>query len=62
MSNMVGKSMDSETLDISYGPFFKTRPQSVEADEGTTVTLSCDVDGNPVPETVWIFDGLDRVR
>lgn len=62
VSNIVGKSMDSETLDISYGPIFKTRPQSVEADEGTIVTLTCDVDGNPLPEIVWIFDGLDRVR
>lgn len=62
VSNVVGKSMDSETLDISYGPVFKTRPQSVEADEGSVVTLTCDVDGNPVPEIVWIFDGLDRVR
>lgn len=62
VSNVVGKSMDSETLDISYGPVFKTRPHSVEADEGSVVTLTCDVDGNPVPEIVWIFDGLDRVR
>jgi hypothetical protein len=62
VSNNVGKSMDSETIDISYAPFFKTRPQSVEADIGTSVTLSCEVEGNPVPEIVWIYDGLDRVR
>ncbi|CRK89536.1 CLUMA_CG003280, isoform A [Clunio marinus] len=61
VSNVVGKSMDSETLDISYGPTFKIRPKSVEADEGSVETLTCDVDGNPIPEIVWIFDGLDRV-
>lgn len=62
VSNNVGKSMDSETIDITYAPFFKTRPQSVESDEGAAVTLTCDVDGNPTPEIVWIYDGLDRVR
>jgi hypothetical protein len=62
VTNVVGKSEDSETLDISYAPVFRTRPKSVDADEGESVTLTCDVDGNPIPEIVWIFDGLDRVR
>ncbi len=61
-TNVVGKSEDSETLDISYAPVFRIKPKSVDADEGESVTLSCDVDGNPFPEIVWIFDGLDRVR
>lgn len=62
VNNIVGKSEDSETLDISYGPSFKTRPKSMEADVGSVVTLICDVDGNPTPEIVWIYDALDRVR
>ncbi|XP_070492966.1 irregular chiasm C-roughest protein isoform X2 [Chironomus tepperi] len=61
VTNNVGKSEDSETLDISYAPVFRTRPQSVEADLGQTVVLSCEVDGNPTPEIVWIFAGHDRV-
>lgn len=61
-TNLVGKSEESETLDISYAPIFKTRPKSMEADIGATVTLICDVDGNPAPEIVWIFDPSDRVR
>lgn len=61
VNNIVGKSEETETLDISYGPAFKTKPQSVEADLGNTVTLSCDVDGNPSPEIVWIFDPTERV-
>lgn len=60
-TNVVGKSEDSETLDISYGPVFTTRPKSVEADVGSIVTLTCEVEGNPPPEIVWIYDGLDRV-
>lgn len=62
VSNNVGKSMDSETIDITYAPFFKVRPQSVESDEGARVTLTCDVEANPMPEIVWIYDGSDRVR
>ncbi|XP_055682496.1 irregular chiasm C-roughest protein-like [Lutzomyia longipalpis] len=59
--NAVGKSEESETLDISYGPVFRTRPKSVEADIGTEVSLFCDVDGNPAPDIVWIHDPTDRV-
>ncbi len=58
--NIVGKSEESETLDISYGPTFKQRPRSVEADDGGTVTLVCDVDGNPIPEIVWIYETSER--
>nr|CAD7439490.1 unnamed protein product [Timema bartmani] len=59
--NPVGKSEESETLDISYGPRFRTRPQSLQADQGTTLTLSCDVDGNPPPDIVWIHDSTGKV-
>ena len=62
VNNIVGKSEETETLDISYGPAFKTKPVSVEADVGNTITLSCDVDGNPTPEIVWIFDPSERVK
>ncbi|KAL7029347.1 hypothetical protein ACKWTF_006201 [Chironomus riparius] len=62
VKNIVGKSEDIETLDISYAPVFRIKPQSVEADDGQTVVLSCEVDGNPTPEIVWIFAGHDQVR
>ncbi|XP_055371596.1 irregular chiasm C-roughest protein-like [Condylostylus longicornis] len=58
--NVVGKSEESETLDISYGPEFKRPPKSIEADLGTTVTLSCDVDGNPPADIVWINGTSER--
>jgi hypothetical protein len=62
VQNSVGRSEASTKLDISYGPVFRSKPKSVEADIGNQVTLSCDVDGNPPPEIVWIFDPTERVR
>ncbi|XP_038111190.1 irregular chiasm C-roughest protein [Culex quinquefasciatus] len=59
--NAVGKSEESEILDISYGPTFRSRPKSVEADQDRPVTLSCDVDGNPQPEVIWIHEESNRV-
>ncbi|KAH8361066.1 hypothetical protein KR200_011409 [Drosophila serrata] len=61
VQNSVGKSEDSETLDISYAPSFRQRPQSLEADIGSVVSLSCEVDSNPQPEIVWIQHPSDRV-
>ncbi|KYB28679.1 irregular chiasm C-roughest protein isoform X2 [Tribolium castaneum] len=59
--NAVGKSEESETLDISYGPQFRTKPRSVQADLGTSVTLTCDVDGNPLPEISWFDEKHKRI-
>ncbi|CRK89578.1 CLUMA_CG003242, isoform A [Clunio marinus] len=61
VQNAVGKSEESETLDISYGPTFQSQLKSVETDEGNTITLSCDVDGNPTPEIEWIFNPSGKV-
>ncbi|XP_052899813.1 irregular chiasm C-roughest protein-like [Anopheles moucheti] len=59
--NAVGKSEESVTLDISYGPSFRALPQSLEADQDATVTLSCDIDGNPSPDVLWIHEPSDQV-
>ncbi|ALC48823.1 kirre [Drosophila busckii] len=59
--NAVGKSEESETLDISFGPYFRQRPKSVEADLGTTVSLHCGVEGNPTPEIEWINENSDQI-
>lgn len=61
VSNSVGKGEQSKVLDISYGPAFREKPKAIEADVGNAVTLRCDVDGNPKPEIVWIFDPPERV-
>lgn len=38
------------------------RPKSVEADVDQKVVLTCDVDGNPPADILWIHEPLDRVR
>ncbi|KAK7580395.1 hypothetical protein V9T40_001024 [Parthenolecanium corni] len=58
--NLVGKSEDSQTLDITYGPKFRQKPKSVQADMGHVVLLTCDVDGNPPPEISWTH-GRDKL-
>ncbi|XP_052131817.1 irregular chiasm C-roughest protein-like, partial [Frankliniella occidentalis] len=42
-------------------PKFRQRPVTVQAELDATVTLTCDVDGNPVPEIMWIHEDKDRV-
>ncbi|XP_050679534.1 irregular chiasm C-roughest protein-like isoform X1 [Leptidea sinapis] len=51
--NGVGRSEETETLQVTYPPSFRSRPKDVEAEIGKQVTLSCDVDGFPKPEIVW---------
>ncbi|XP_041985822.1 irregular chiasm C-roughest protein-like isoform X2 [Aricia agestis] len=55
VSNSAGRSEASLTLNVTYPPSFRTRPQNIEATLGSTVTLSCDVDGQPQPEIRWLF-------
>lgn len=43
------------------GPVFKTRPQSIEADNGASISLICDVVGNPPPDILWIHEPNDKV-
>ncbi|XP_030386564.1 irregular chiasm C-roughest protein [Scaptodrosophila lebanonensis] len=59
--NAVGKSEETETLDISFGPVFRQRPVSVEADLGASVAMRCEVDGNPTPEIEWINENSDKI-
>lgn len=42
-------------------PTFTRRPQNQEADDQEPITLHCEVDANPMPEIVWVFDPIDRV-
>ncbi|XP_043279028.1 irregular chiasm C-roughest protein-like [Venturia canescens] len=59
--NDIGKSEETETLDITYGPQFRHPPISVETHYGATEILQCDVDGNPPPEILWIHEDSDRI-
>lgn len=46
---------------FSDGPVFKTRPKPVEADLDQIATLTCDVDGNPPADIVWIHEPTEKV-
>lgn len=46
----------------SDGPVFRLRPKSVEADNGASITLTCDVVGNPMPDILWIHEPNDKVN
>lgn len=49
-------------LIFSDGPRFRSKPKIVQADLGSTVTLTCDVDGNPPPDIVWIHKNTEKVN
>ncbi|XP_015186955.1 PREDICTED: irregular chiasm C-roughest protein-like isoform X2 [Polistes dominula] len=59
--NDVGKSEETETLDITYGPQFRHPPVSVETHYSATEILQCDVDGNPTPEILWYHEDSEHV-
>lgn len=46
---------------FSDGPVFKIQPKSIEADNGSTIVLTCDVTGNPTPDILWIHEPNDKV-
>ncbi|CAK1549208.1 unnamed protein product [Leptosia nina] len=61
VSNSVGKNEAALTLNVTYPPSFRTRPRNLEAEIGSSVTLSCDVDGQPQPEIRWLFNEPGRI-
>lgn len=46
---------------VTDGPVFHILPKSVESDIDGTVSLSCEVDGNPTPDITWINVANERV-
>ncbi|XP_023314515.1 irregular chiasm C-roughest protein-like isoform X2 [Trichogramma pretiosum] len=61
VTNDVGKSEETKTLDVTYGPQFRHSPVSVQSHYGATEVLQCDVDGNPQPDVYWTFEDNNRV-
>lgn len=43
------------------GPVFASEPESQPADKGDSVTLTCDIRGNPSPAIYWRRQGSDRI-
>ncbi|XP_068624377.1 irregular chiasm C-roughest protein-like [Battus philenor] len=61
VSNAVGQSDGTVTLEVTYPPSFRTRPKNIEAEVGARVSLTCDVDGQPEPEIRWLFHEPGRI-
>ncbi|KAG8196700.1 hypothetical protein JTE90_023209 [Oedothorax gibbosus] len=61
VSNAVGTTKSTHTLNVLYGPVFRSTIEDVAADLGSSVSLNCDVEGNPKPEVVWTVEGSDAV-
>ncbi|CAL4130583.1 unnamed protein product [Meganyctiphanes norvegica] len=55
VSNVIGSSSADHKLSVQFSPVFKSEPKDVDADEGKSVTLNCDVDSNPPPNIHWTF-------
>ncbi|KAL4707062.1 hypothetical protein ACJJTC_011388 [Scirpophaga incertulas] len=61
VQNIIGKSADTKTIEVIYGPTFKQRPRNIEVEVGTIATLTCNVDGHPAPKILWLRYENDRV-
>ncbi|XP_076305362.1 irregular chiasm C-roughest protein-like isoform X2 [Tachypleus tridentatus] len=61
VSNKIGTTKSIYTLNIHYGPVFKSAPENIAADLGEEVRLMCPVDSNPSPKITWTFEKSTRV-
>lgn len=46
---------------LTDGPQFRSKPKSIQADLGSSVTLTCDVDGNPYPDISWYHEDKKKL-
>ncbi|CAG2117605.1 unnamed protein product, partial [Medioppia subpectinata] len=61
-SNSVGTGRGKWTLDVVYGPYFRTPLDPfIGAETAQDLTLKCDVDGNPRPNITWLMVGSSHV-
>lgn len=62
VSNSVGTTRATHSLNIHFGPAFRTPLAAVHGAElGQEVRLKCDVEGNPPPEIIWLYETVPRV-
>ncbi|XP_022672770.1 irregular chiasm C-roughest protein-like isoform X2 [Varroa destructor] len=59
--NSIGISKSTQTLNVYYKPQFRNELPVVAAEIGTEVALTCEVDGNPRPDVVWLREGSTQV-
>ena len=53
VTNDIGKSEETETIQVRYGPHIIASPTSTSGDVGDSVSLHCQVDSNPAPTYTW---------
>ncbi|XP_069180504.1 irregular chiasm C-roughest protein-like [Procambarus clarkii] len=53
VTNAVGTTRKTQTLNVKYAPMFLAAPSSQSAEPGQQVTLRCRVDANPPPDIAW---------
>ncbi|KAG7295217.1 hypothetical protein JYU34_022188, partial [Plutella xylostella] len=58
--NAVGKSEETETLEVTYPPSFRSLPRDAEGELDSAVALACGVDGHPPPEVIWLHHEEDQ--
>ncbi|XP_072027959.1 insulin-like growth factor-binding protein 7 [Amphiura filiformis] len=57
---MVGRTpikMASDSGRCKYAPIINTPPKDTKVRAGQQVYLSCEVEGNPIPDVIWYRDG-----
>ncbi|KAK8735666.1 hypothetical protein OTU49_005255, partial [Cherax quadricarinatus] len=53
VTNAVGTTRKTQTLNVKYAPMFLAAPSSQSAEPNQQVTLRCRVDANPPPDITW---------
>ncbi|KAK3853880.1 hypothetical protein Pcinc_039600 [Petrolisthes cinctipes] len=61
VTNSVGTTRKTQSLNVRYAPLFVTAPSSQSAEPGQMVTLKCRVDANPQPEVTWSGPNQSKV-
>ncbi|XP_022251226.1 irregular chiasm C-roughest protein-like isoform X2 [Limulus polyphemus] len=61
VGNKIGTTKSTYSLNIDYGPVFKSSLENIAADLDKEVRLVCAVDSNPHPEITWTFEKSSQV-
>ncbi|XP_022247885.1 irregular chiasm C-roughest protein-like isoform X2 [Limulus polyphemus] len=61
VGNKIGTTKSTYTLNIHYGPVFKSSLENIAADLNKEVRLVCPVDSNPPPKITWTFEKSTHV-
>lgn len=61
VSNTVGSAKKTLSVEVQYGPAFRTLPRDVMAETGKEVTLRCDVSSHPPPTISWLREASTQI-